>query len=244
MSPEIEVKPDEKTIQEQTTPQVNPQVSVNEPGKVETDNEINWRKFRQQREVERKQKEEAEKIASEERAKAEAMKAALDALLNKPTPSQQSNYQFEDETEEQKIDKRVNALLAQREAEAERQRQQREIQEFPQKLNSTFNDFNQVCTTENLDYLEYHYPEVAQAYKQLPDGFDKWAGIYKALKRFIPNVDGKKDAAKADRNFLKPQSSGTPTTTQPGKDVHANRISDEKKAENWKRMQSAIKGLS
>lgn len=242
MNQEVEVKQEENQIQEQIAQPV--QTESKDTEKPESEKEINWRKFRQQREVERKQKEEAEKVAAEERAKAEAMKAALDALLNKPSPSPQSNYQYEEETEEQKIDKRVNALLAQREAEYERQRQEREKAEFPQKLNQTYNDFNQVCTTENLDYLEYHYPEVAGAYKQLPDSFDKWSGIYKALKRFVPNLDGKKEANKATQNLHKPQSMATPTTTQEGKNVFPNRISDEKKAENWARMQRALKGLS
>ncbi len=243
MNQEPEINSVQQPSQNQVIPEAVPQNQANEPEKVELQNEVNWRKFREQREIERKQKDEAERIANEERAKAEAMKAALDALLNKPTP-QQSTYGYEEETEEQKIDKRVNALLAQREQEYERQRQEKERTEFPQKLNSTFQDFNQVCSTENLDYLEYHYPEVAQAYKQLPDSFDKWAGIYKALKRFVPNIDGRKEAAKADKNFNKPQSMGTPTTTQEGKNVLPNRISDEKKAENWKRMQAALKGLS
>ena len=129
----------------------------------------------------------------------------MEALVSKPSPPQQQMYE-PDETEEQRIRRQVNEAIAEKEKKNEEARKEREQQEFPQRLVSTFTDFDKVCSTENLDYLEYHYPEVAAPYKHLPEGFDKWAQIYKAVKRFVPNPESGKDQKKAEKNFNKPQS--------------------------------------
>ena len=111
-------------------------------------------------------------------------------------------------------------------------------------LTSEYKDFNQVCSTENLDYLDYHYPEVARAFKHAPDGFDKWSDIYKAVKRFVPNIDSRKDARKAENNFNKPQSGSSQNITQnqPGSGAHI--LTEDRKKANWERMQRSLKGLS
>ena len=229
---QVQVKSEENQI-------INDQTQPNE---VESNKEINWRKFREQREIERKQKVEAEKIAMEERARASALQAALEAAVNK---GYQQPYQQEtDETEEQRIDKKVNAAIAQKEAEYDKRRKEQEQAEFPQKLVSAFSDFNQVCSTENLDYLEYHYPELAIPFKHMPDGFDKWASIYKAVKRFVPNPDSKKDMQKMEKNLAKPQSASSPGQSQKGNEMPSAVLSEARKAENWARMQKTLKGIS
>jgi hypothetical protein len=201
----------------------------------------NWKKFREQKDFERKQRIEAEKIANEERARASALQAALEAAVNK---GYQQPHQEMDESEEQRLEKKVNALLAQKEAAYEKQRIEKEHAEFPQKLVSAFSDFNQVCSTENLDYLEYHYPELASPFKYMPDGFDKWASIYKAVKRFVPNTDSKKDMQKMEKNLAKPQSTSSPGNTQGGNAMPSAKLDEQKKADNWARMQKTLKGLS
>ncbi len=227
---------------EQNQMQVNAAQENIEPSHSSDIQKENWKKFREQKEQERKQRIEAEKIANEERARASALQAALEAAVNKgyQQPYQQEN----DETEEQRIDKKVNAAIAQKEAEYDRKRQEREQAEYPQKLVSAFNDFNQVCTTENLDYLEYHYPELAAPFKHMPDGFDKWASIYKAVKRFVPNPDSKKDMQKMEKNLAKPQSSSSPGNSQAGSEMPSARLTEERKAANWARMQKTLKGIS
>lgn len=223
-----------ETIQQNTTPANNNA----EQSPDESIQQINWRKFREQREIERKQKEASDKRAEEESAKAQAFKAALEAITNKPSPVINDEYE---ETEDQKIDKKVNAAIAARDKRYEEERRQREQQEFPQRLNNTYNDFDRVCTTENLDYLEYHYPEVAGAFKQLPDGFDKWSSVYKAVKRFVPNTESKKEQAKAEKNFNKPQSMASPGVTQTG-DTAPVQLDEKRRADNWNRMQKVMKG--
>lgn len=205
----------------------------------ETPEQINWKKFREQREIERKQREDAEKRATQKAEEAEALKAAMDAILNKQS-NQSSTYE-EEETEDQRIQKKVDAALLEREKHLEQQRIQREKLEYPQKLATAYSDFNQVCTPDNLDYLEYHYPEIAAPFKYMPDGFDKWSSVYKAVKRLVPNIDSKKEQKKAEKNFNKPQSMAVAGVTQTG-DSAPIQLDDKKRADNWARMQRVMKG--
>lgn len=217
----------------------------NNKQETETLQDKNWKTFRENREIERKQAEEMAKQAKKSQEEAAALKAALDAVLNKPQQSQQ-HYQQDDETEEseeQRIEKKVNAAIAKREAEAEKRRHEEELSTYPQRITRDYKDFHQVCSADNLDYLDYHYPEVAQAFSHMPEGYDKWASIYKAVKRFIPNVDSKKDQVKADKNFQKPQSISSPGVTQNKDGAPAFHLDDKRKAENYARMQRIMNKL-
>jgi hypothetical protein len=240
---QVEIKTENTEQNQAQVHEVQAQNQISEPSPTLSSDaqKENWKKFREQKEFERKQRIEAERIANEERARAAALQAALEAAVNK---GYQQTHQEIDESEEQRLEKKVNALLAQKEAAYEKQRMEREQAEFPQKLVSTFSDFNQVCSTENLDYLEYHYPELATPFKHMPDGFDKWASIYKAVKRFVPNPDSKKDMQKMEKNLAKPQSTSSPGNTQGGNAMPSARLDEKKKADNWARMQKTLKGLS
>ncbi len=231
MEQEAEVKQLEV---ENTTPIES---TVTQP-QAETQDQINWKKFREQREIERRENEAAKKRAEEKEAEANALKQAMEAILNKP---QQSNNQYEqEESEDDRIQKKVNAALIEREKKMDQERKQREHAEFPNRLNQVYNDFNQVCTSDNLDYLEYHYPEVAEAFKHAPDGFDKWSAVYKAVKRFVPNTDSKKDQKKSDNNMAKPQSMSSPGVAQTG-DTAPMQLDDKRRADNWSRMQRVMR---
>jgi len=208
------------------------------------ENKANWKAFREQREAERKARIEAERQAKEESAKAEAMKAALEALTNKPYHHPHEPFEDNEETEEQRIDKRVAMALQKEREKFEKEHREREQKELPNRLQSTFGDFNKVCSSENLDYLEYHYPELSTPFKHMPDGFDKWAAIYKAVKRFVPNIDAKADQAKVERNLQKPSSPSSPGNTHSGNAMPQARLDEARKAANWERMQKALKGLS
>jgi hypothetical protein len=222
--------------------------AANEPTKTaenpQTENlqDINWKKFRENREKERKEREELERDRAKKAAENEALKAALEALANKPNP--QSNDQDRpEETDEQRIRRQVKEAVEEREKAAEEARIKREAQELPQKLHQTYNDFDSVCSNENLDYLEFHYPEIAAPYKHLPDSYEKWANIYKAVKRFVPNPNSSKDQKKAEKNFNKPQSMAVPGSTMTT-DTPPTVLDDKRKESNWLRMQRRMKGLS
>lgn len=246
MQPENKIEQTAAPTQDKSE-EIKPAVQATEQPAAETPEQINWKKFREQREIERKQKEAAEKLARDKEAEANALKAAMDAILNKPVTHSLNDKiidNYEDISDEERIERKVAEALSKREQEYEQQRKQREIAELPINLQKTFGDFNQVCSTENLDYLEFHYPEVASAYKYMPDGFDKWSNIYKAVKKFVPNTDSRKDVAKADKNFMKPQSPSSPGLTQTGQPQGGYNLSEARKAENYARMQRIMKGVN
>ncbi len=244
MEQQLETKPaDVADIKE---PVVNQEAENKAVSQEENPSQINWKKFREareqerrQHELERKQREEAEKRAREREEEAKALKAALEAVINKPATHH--DHEQSEESDEQKIQKHVEAALSKREQQYEKEKQEREQKELPVKLNTTYKDFDKVCSTENLDYLEFHYPEIAVAYKHMPDSFEKWAGIYQSVKRFVPNTDSKKDQNKADRNLMKPQALSSAGKSQTG-DSAPYFLDEQKKSNNWERMRKVMRG--
>lgn len=211
------------------------------PQNIENEQEKNWKKFREQRELERKQLEEERKRAKEKEEEANALKLAMDAILNQKNNDSINHDQYEDESEDIKIQKKVEAVLLDRERKLEDERRKKEYSEMPIKLNQAYKDFEQVCSVENLDYLEYHYPEIATPFKHMPNSFEKWTSIYQTIKRFVPNIDNKKEQKKAEKNFNKPQSMAVSGATQTG-DQAPIMLDDKKRADNWARMQRVMKG--
>jgi uncharacterized membrane protein YqiK len=213
-----------------------------EPAQAENPQEINWRQFRENREKERKEREELERDRARKAEENAALKAALEVLANKPS-NHSNNSEQPEETEEQRIRRQVKEMIDAQEKERERERLRKEVEEMPMRLQQNFTDFNAVCTNENLDYLEFHFPEIAAPYKHLPDSYEKWANIYKAVKRFVPNPNSGKDQKKAEKNFNKPQSMAVPGSTMTT-DTPPSVLDDKRKESNWIRMQRRMKGLS
>lgn len=205
--------------------------------------ERNWKQFREQRESDRKRILEEETKRKQKEEEAAAFKSALDAILNKPQAQPNQEYENE-ETEEQKIDRKVAEALSKRDKEYEIRRKQEEMQELPRRLNQEYKDFQEICSANNLDYLDYHYPEVAKALEHMPEGYEKWSTIYKTVKRFIPNPVSNKDEAKAMKNLNKPQSMSAPGPTQSNQNANPFKLDEQRKAENWQRMQKILKGLN
>ena len=220
----------------------------------ETQEDPNWRAFREARKKDRAEREAAEKKAAEKEAEIQALKAAMEAAFAKSNP-QSFNYMTqqqvphdpyqEEDSQEIRLKKMVEEEITRREAAAEQLRIQREHQEYPTRLNQTYPDFNNVISQENRDYLDYHYPEISRPLSRLPDGYDKWSDIYHAIKKLVPNIsNSKKDSARADNNFIKPKSMSSTAITQPGEAVSSSRLTEERRASNWERMQKILKGVS
>lgn len=210
----------------------------------------NWRAFREARKKDRSDREAAERRAQEKEAEIAALKTAMEAAFSKSAPTPQAYQQYygteqHEETEDERIEKKVQAALASRELAAEKLRIEREQREYPTRLAQTFSDFHNTIAQENLDYLDFHYPEVSRPLQRLQDGYDKWSDIYKAIKKFVPNnTHAKKDAAKAEANYNKPKSMSSASITQPGEVLGSARLTEEKRAANWERMQKLLKGVS
>lgn len=229
-----------KQEQEKNEP-TNNQVAVEQPIQEQVEDK-NWAAIREQRKADRKAKEEAEKRALEKAEEAAALRAALEAIANKPSPTFNTQYQ-EDETEEQRLDRIVETRLKQREEQKEKERHVVEMREYPTRLRQAYPDFEKVCHAENLDYIEYHHPEIAAPFRYMPDGFEKWEAIYKATKKLMPNLDAKKEAAKVDKNLAKPGSISSTGTSQPPTSGSSPMLTQSQKDANWERMQRDRKGI-
>ena len=81
--------------------------------------------------------------------------------------------------------------------------------------------------------------------QRLPDDYDKWADIYHAVKKFVPNHSGaKREAQRAEQNQLKPKSMSSTTITPPGEPSRESwQEIEQRRAANYARMQKLIKGL-
>ena len=214
----------------------------------------NWRAFREARKKDRAEREAAEKRAREKEEEVAALKAAMEAAFSKSGPTPQaynehyygSNSSYDnEESEDERLEKKLNYLLSQREEKARREAIEREMREYPSRLERDFPDFRSVISQENLDYIDYHYPEIARPLNRLNEGYDKWADIYRAVKKFVPNnTTSHKENMKADNNQNKPKSissSGQAPIGEVGQTSY--RETEQRRRENWERMQRVMKGL-
>jgi len=213
--------------------------------KEETPEQINWKKFREKREEERKT---AEKRIAEEKERAEkataeakALKDAIDAIISRDGDNTNERSPENNGDDPDRIAQLVAKELERVEREREQKRLEQERKEWPQRLVREIPDFDRVCTTENLDYLEYHHPEIAEAFKEAPDGYNKWKNVYSVLKKMIPNPSSDKDEKRMERNLAKPRSISTPGLPSTG-DMAPHVLDDSRKNSNWKRMQQVMRG--
>jgi len=226
-------------------PKVEEKVEITqENNSISPENEINWKKFREDRAAERKAREEADTRARKSAEEANALKAAMEALVNK-----KNNYTNDirddddrEESEDERIQKKIDNALAQERKKQDQLAREREAQELPQRLKQMYSDFDNVVSQENIDRFEFDYPEIAKAFEAMPNSIDKWNGVYKAIKKFSYNPNNSTDQKKAEKNFVKPQSMSVGGSTQTGD--HAPQMLDSKKrSDNWNRMQRVMKGV-
>jgi hypothetical protein len=234
---------EEKKLElDNTQPEVKETPTNTEP---ETQEQINWKKFREAREIDRKQKIDAERRASEKEAEAQALKAAMEALLNKSSTNSSDNgrrmVDEDDISDDERIRRQVETIIADRDRKQEEFRRQKEIEETPITIKNAMPDFHEVCSPENVDYLEYHYPSIAKSFRHMPEGFEKWQTVYESVKKLVPNLNSKKEQAKAERNFNKPQAMSVAGKTQVG-DTAPQSLDDKRKTDNWLRMQKVMRG--
>ena len=213
----------------------------------------NWKAFREARKRDRLEREAAEARAADKEKEVAALKAAMEAAFatkNVPSPQAYQDYygmnQQPDESEDQRIERMVEQKLAKKEEQYRREQAEYEAKTYPQRLMKDMPDFNQVCSQENLDYLDYHYPEVSRPLQRLGEGYDKWHDTYHAVKKLIPNHStAKKEAMRADINSNKPRSMSSnpqaPAATGGGSESW--REAEQKRAANWERMRRTLKSV-
>lgn len=222
------------------------QQEANKEGEDDDPQERNWREFRERRKVEREKAKEVERLAAQKAEEAEALRKALEAALDKPKRHENDPYAVlydESENNEQDIEKKLEAMLDQREKKRKEEDRQRELQELPHKLKRDYGDFDQVCSQENIDYFEYHYPEIASTYQYMPEGYEKYSSLYKAMKKLIPEARNQKARKQAEANLSKPRSPSAPGAEQTS-DGAPMYLDEARRQANWRRMQQVMRGIS
>lgn len=248
-----EKKPDEKEVE--SVAQASDQ-QANNSSTEEKVEDPNWRAFREARKRDRLEKEAAERRAKEKEEEAAALRAAMEAAFH--TRSTHPSYQNVDkytnwggaheeveETEDQRIERMVTQAIEKRQKAYDQEMAIREKERMPKALRESHPDFDDVVTTETLDYLEYHYPEIAKPLGRLQDSLEKWSDIYRAIKRFVPNAsNSKQESLRSQINQNKPKSiSSTQVTGTESNLSSPNFLTKEKREQNWRRMQRELKGL-
>lgn len=227
-----EVTEEVKTEQEEESPLIKSE-----------SNQANWAKFREDKANDRKARLEAEKLAEQKGKEAEALKAAMESLIDKQ-PQQQTtqNEYYEEDDESKRISLLVSEAIKNERIRNEKEVKDKEARELPQKLSSDYKDFSQVCSAENLDYLEFHHPEIATPYRYMPDGYEKWSQVYNAIKKHVPYGEKNQDSRRIEQNQQKPQAHNT-IISDSKPQTSAWKLSEERKMDNWRRMQNDMKSF-
>ncbi len=235
--PENTAQPAQEQVKTEEQPVIPQQEAVEDP---------NWRAVREQRKKDKAAREEAEKRAADAQAQADALKAAMEAAFAKMPQQQyqQPQNEYQEETEDERLEKKVQAILTTREAQAERNRIEREKTELPTKLRKAFPDYEKVINEETGAYLEYHHPEILRTILRAQENFESCSDTYHLVKKLIPGLqEAKKDQAKTQANLLKPKSASSPSITDSGQQIHPFILSEERKAANYARMQKELRSL-
>lgn len=243
---------------------VEQQEANSELAKEETPEEINWKKFREERKKDR----EARRKEEQQRLEAEKQRNELRELVQSLSNSPERNLSDKDVKEvlqsipldelvtgkdvktytesevKKQVEKTVLSFLEKQEKDREEKKRQEEKQKVPERLKADYNDFYEIVNEDTLDRLEYEHPELAETLKELPEGYSKWVRVYKAIKRYQPGVNDRlKNENRYEKNQNKPRSASTPGYVPATKEQPRILTSEQKRA-NWERMQRQLKGLA
>jgi len=137
-----------------------------------------------------------------------------------------------------KLEKRIHDLESQLKA--------KDAESVEDRLRSKFSDYDEVVSTENVEYLQQHDPELVISIQRMSDDPYKQAmAAYKLLKKtdYHMNKASMEDKSKAESNSKKPVS--VQSVRKQGALAEANRFSNgltpELKKVLWKEMQQARK---
>lgn len=247
MQPDLEKKENTTQAQpEQAQAQSQAQASAQDTTQQETVEQINWRKYREAQEEKRKQdairqQEEARRIKELE-AQTEAMKRALEVALDKKnsTPSYYQDQGGEEDEIAKKIQQEVQRGIEAFKSQMYQETARKEMERLP----SQYPDFEQVCSTVNLDYIAFHYPHVAQAMHNQPDSYQKWDGIYNTVKKLVPSTNSNVQNLRADYNASKPKSAASVSGAAQMESSQSDRLnlSPAEKAQIYAEAQRKVRG--
>lgn len=213
--------------------------------KKESDEERNWKAFLEKRKEETKAlEEEREKNKQLElerenyKKRIEEMKEAFKALLEKKEPNP---YEYGNEEDPKKaIQEEVERLFREQEQKREDKERQERTYKETLAIKETMPDLMEVCSQENIAYLEYYHPEIAIPLGKMPDGFEKTKLAYQAIKKHVKMA--KKEKERIEENLSKPKSMHAPYSNETQKEESSGNLSDKRKMEVWNKMQRLISG--
>lgn len=187
--------PDEQTLvheTEQVAESAHDQTEVQEqPQRVETKQESpqdrNWR--------------EASRALKELRAQNEELRQQLEQLHTRTQQSPEEESAPDDWVTNKRLEKRFRDM--------EEKIKAREAELVMDRLKARYNDFDDVVTPENIEYLRENDPELAMSLQALKDDpFQQGIAAYKMLKKteYYQNRDAMKEKKRIDENMNKPVS--------------------------------------
>lgn len=243
--------------QEETKENPEAEIADKEPEKQDSE-QINWRKFREQREKERVEREKAEQRARQKEEETEALRQVLETMMTSKESSLTQKEQqdiisdlIDDDIPTGKdikgfITKQVpdliNSIIEQREAKREEERRKKEVDEMPVKLRTAHRDFDNIVSQENLDYLDYHHPEIAKALSYMPNSFEKWSSVYSAVRKLVPNT-GERDLKRMEQNAIKPQHAAAVASPPPNERGYGRSLTEQEKKENYERLRKLARDV-
>lgn len=253
-----EIEKEEPTLASQQDQAAEEPSEETTPEKTEEDPEqINWRKFREERERERRERAEEQQALERKRQEAAALKEVVDTLMSKqdhPMTQQQQEQMIADLIDEdiptgrdikQFVDSKlpdiINRILDSREKSAAEERQKKELESMPTKLRQAHTDFDKVVTQENLDYLDYHHPEIAKALSYMPNGFEKWSSVYSTVRKLVPS-SGASDLRRMESNAMKPQAASAVASPPSAEMGYGRSLTEAERMENYKKLKALARG--
>jgi hypothetical protein len=128
---------------------------------------------------------------------------------------------------------------------------QRDNSMVDERLSMKYQDFTQVVTQENIEYLKETEPELAISLSYISDPYSQGVAAYKMLKKIGNPQEAEnmaqinRDKEKAVKNSQKPVSVQAVAKQSPigNAQLFENGLTADTKKRLWKEMQEAIKGF-
>jgi hypothetical protein len=167
--------------------------------------------------------------------------------ISRREPTQEEKDELEQLAEDDILTVAQAKKLAQKMARktAEEVIKQREAATVEERVQLKFNDYNEVVSQKNIDYLKTTEPELARSLASMSDPYEQAVAAYKLLKRvgIKPEEKNTLEKKKVVKNSGKPLSVNAVTKQSAIGNAHLfeNGLTKELKQQLHKEMQDAIK---
>lgn len=209
------------------------------------DEDKNWKAFLEKRKEEQKENlalqkklEESNQENARREREIENLKIAFKSLAEKK--EEPSNYDYDGDDQKKIIQDEVNRVISKRDKENEERETAERIRKEAIEIKEQMPDLMDVCSHDNIAYLEYYHPEIAIPLGAMPNGFMKTKMAYQAVKKHVKM--GMKEKDKIEKNLAKPKSLHSAISNEGQQEESSGNMSDKKKTETWNKMQRLMSG--